>query len=78
MHLAGKSVTGLTTDAGSSLMTLHGDGKRKGLDTPSLESGCHQLDHGLVLERRIGVAGDIGWFGWIDASLAMDSIELFR
>jgi hypothetical protein len=78
MHLAGKSVTRLATDAWPSRMTLHADWKRKGLDPPSLESGCHQFDHGFVLERRIGISRDIGWFGWIDTNLAMESIELFR
>ena len=78
MHLARESVTGLATDARSSRVTLHGNGKSKGLDPPILKSGCHLLDHGFVLERRIGIARNIGWFGWINASLAMDSVELFR
>src|SRR6202007_376860 len=71
VHLAGKSVTGLTSDARPSRMTVHGNGKRKGLDPPSLESGCHLLNHWFVLERRIRIARPIGWFGGIKASLAM-------
>jgi hypothetical protein len=78
MHLARESVTGLATDARSSRVTLHRNRKRKGFDAPILESRCHLLDHGFVLERGIGIAGDIGWFGWINASLAMDSVDLFR
>jgi hypothetical protein len=59
-------------------MSLHGERKRKGLDSLPPERGCHLLNHRFVIEGRIRIRGNVRWFRWIDAGLAMDSVELFR
>src|SRR5690242_8677554 len=75
VHLAGKSVAGLTTYAAPAFVQLHRNGKRKRLDALALQARRYHLDHGFVLERRVGIWSSVRGFRWINANFAMNPIH---